>query len=326
MDLTQPMSYTVLDVAKIVSYRVGNLKNDIELLHSASRDSGIALFLQSYDDVLREIIREKPPVWSIAETHKPTIQAVTSISITYTNGSKTITAASGFSSDHVHGFVVVVSSGQPGYGSPFRIASYTSATEMDMFDDWPFSTLARASYVVQDTIALPDNFAGLIGAYITGKPFLTNDTPPKSLTVKRPQDIEFMRNSVLQANTVGVPSFCSIDRDIGTVASHDSYTWRLSFWPTPAFMSGVRILYVKEAENVAGTSAPDSVVVPVPEDDIDVLIGGIVAKMNDASNGGEPVQMAQWRGSVLGRYLLESKNLSDENVSYPYTQSTIDVL
>jgi hypothetical protein len=311
MDLTKSFSYTLLDVARIVSYRVGNLKPHIETLSLQNADIVTQRFLQSYDDVIREIIRTKKPGWALREAFLAPA-ARSSITATVSNGDTTVTCNTGTVSDnHAGGIMYVYQLNDAARNLLLRIESITDSTHFELVDPFYWPALSSdGAYVVCDRLELPSDFMGLVGAYGYGR----------SLTFKTPQELSMIRSRLhsqdLPYSTPG-PQYCTITRSTLSASTDQTFSYYLELYKAPLSANGLHVVYVSDfATAVDNQTSPDSVVVQIPEHAVDVLIDGIVADFvsTDDPNRREAKQI--WRDTVLGDYVTEVDDAFCEDVSF----------
>ncbi len=311
MDSNKSFSYTLLDVARIVSYRVGNMKIHVETLDDSNSDLSTVRILQAYDDVIREIIRTKRPNWALKEELlAPAAYQSTTASVT--NGATAVTLGDSVAEDnHAHGLMYVHEVDDSARSVFLRIESVDAANKIELVDPFYFTTLSGDDvYILGDRVQLPSDFMGLVGAYGYGR----------SLTYKKPQELALIRQRLHSQATPysqDGPQFCTLTRDTKSASTDQTYSYYLELYKAPQYARGINVIYIADyATGMDNITDPDSIVAHIPEDAVDVLVDGIVANLisSDIPDRRDAVQ--RWRNTVLADYVVEGSNPFDETVTF----------
>lgn len=311
MDLTKTFSYTLLDVIRIVSYRVSNVKPHIETVVAGTGDVLTSRILQSYDDVIREIVRVKVAPWAVRETVIAP-EAAKSPTATISSGTR-VTLSGDAASGHAQGTMVVIESGEESRGTYHRIESVTNSTNIDLADDWVFSALSGDTVtLLGNRVLLPADFMGLVGAYGYGH----------SLQYKTPRELALLKGRIMTAqsyydyDSLG-PMFCTITRQHRNATSDQQYAYYLEVHRPQVNTRGITVIYAKDfADAVDNITAPDTLVPQIPEFAMDVLIDGIVANLIAADAPERANAMDVWRNTTLADYVAEIGDEFCEDVTF----------
>lgn len=307
-------SFTLIDIAQKVSLEVDGLKKQIETVENP--DTSVQLLVNITNSVIRDMLRYSAPVETFAETMIATLDDYDSTDDTGTDitdvvaSTKTVTfqgTALATSTDDTYltrGSAVIVTEGSTDMEDVvLRVASVTDATNA-VLDNWPYGDVSSVDYdfkFCHDRYDLPTDFKDFVSASCQGP--LVRD-----LEYLSPSEFDYMRHEMrTEPYAVGTP------RHI-TIRQTSNNLWQLEIDPFPDDVYTIQITYTKSH---ATELSADTDAIPLADQDIDILISGIVAKwhtIKDYEKRGDAYR--RWRETEVTTWLANSKKKTDEKTQF----------
>jgi hypothetical protein len=188
-------------------------------------------------------------------------------------------------------------------GTILRVASVASDTSLTL-DKYPFATFTGKEYSFKmhhDRYDLPDDFLDFVSASIEG-------AATRELQYLSPSEIDAMRHTVR-----GLPYSEGIPRYV-TIRQVSNALYQMELDPFPDDVYGVSLTYKKAH---ATELSSDSDIIPLADEDIDVLVRGVVAYWQQANKYQEMGSAYErWLKTDLERWIVFNKKTTDEMVRF----------
>lgn len=285
-------SYTLLDVAKVLSFRAGNIKNAITTLENP--DDALTNMTEVINQVIRDMVRVKGlPAMNGRYTFH-TEDEHTDGTVSLTQGSNEVTGNNTAWASDIAGRAFSVAT----KNAVFRISSCAGINTLQLDTEWPFTSVSAAAYTIaQDRYSLPADFGDFINATLEG-------STVRELFIKRPSEITHQRHNLRTVvMSVGTPTMISVfDFDVDG-------NWQCEVDPFPDDAYKIHAQYRK----IAVRLTHDNDLVPVLDEHIDILTTGIVALWKEVT-GIEGFENAyeKWNQLTLPRYAALTSKSTDE--------------
>lgn len=303
-------STTLLTVVRKASLYLPGFKQYPETV--SNKDVEMALLIDLINAVCRDMVRYLGSVEQFAETLIGTRENYdstdgTSVSVTQIDagtlsvgGINTTWDTSGDDGEAHRGTALIITEDD---SEPedviLRVASVASDTSLTL-EAYPFSSFTGQTYdfkLHHDRYDLPSDFYDFVSAYVEGEVV-------RNLEFLSPSEFDYMR-SMLRGNpyTEGPPRHVTIRQ-----VSNELYQLELD--PFPDDVYAIHVTY-RKAHNTDLSS--DSDVVPLADEDIDVLVRGVVAywqQVKDYRSFGSAYE--RWQKQDLEKWIVFNKKKTDE--------------
>ena len=288
-------SYKLIDIVKIVGFRVGDFKADVQTLENP--DVATLNMIHCVNEVVRKIAQVKGlPMMngratiSTTDDHQTGYVELTKGSVNVAQFGSTIDCV--FTADMAGRAFAVLDK-----NAIFRIESVTDAENLILDSPWPFESLDAASYIIaQDRYTLPADFSDFISVSLEG-------TIGRKLEVTTPSKIDNQRHVMRSAvMSLGTPSI---------VSKYDKSTsgaWEIELDPFPDDEYMLSIRYKKAPVKYEH----DNDVVPVPDEAIDVLINGTVSLWKSIKIPELRNAYLEWQGTDLAMFATMDQKGTDQ--------------
>jgi hypothetical protein len=292
-------SYTLLDVAQIVSHRTGLIDANVETLSTPG--PLLKDLIESINEVMRKMYQVKP----FPEMHGRHLFATVDDLIADGGTDKitklettTITTAGTSTADYDNGLVSITETGLDCTDVPFRITTAT-ATALTPAENWQFALQAGPvdySYSVGvDRYSLPADFGDFVSASYAG---------PASGTLKYLSAEDFAHQRYTMRSTIwstGEPRYI-------TCFDILSNTWMCEIDPIPDDVYGITLRYKKTLTKLDADADP----IPIPDEHISALITGAVALIKSTHGAGEEAARYEvWKKTELVEYATMGNKRTD---------------
>ncbi len=282
----------------------------------SDKDVEMALLLDIINAVCRDMTRYLGSVEQFAETLIATRDNYsstdgTSVSLTQIDSStlsavgiNTTWNTSGDDGEAHRGTALVITEdGVDAEDVILRVASVESDTSLTL-EAYPFASFTGKTYdfkLHHDRYDLPTDFYDFISAYVEGEVV-------RNLKFLSPSEFDYMR-SMLRGNpyTEGPPRHV-------TIRQVSNSLYQLELDPFPDDVYGIHITY-RKAHSTELSSDDD--VVPLADEDIDVLVRGVVAywqQVKDYQTYGSAYE--RWQRTDLERWIVFNKKQTDEQQQF----------
>lgn len=261
-------TYSLLDVVKIVGFRVGDLKDSVDTLVNPS--PAILNIVECVNEAIRILSKVKGLPFHNSRHFFNTELPYSTGTVTVTNGDKTVVGAGTTFTAAMVGRAF----GIDGTGVEYRIAEFTDTTHIDLDVEYAGLTQAAQAYkIVQDRYALPASFRDVNHAAYAG------NSVRGAINILTPPEMDRQRYSQRTLPlTTGRPTYLTVyDRD-----ENGNYMVELDPFPDGIY----RIALRTENQPTRLTTDDEATTMPVDDENIDVLIRGAEACWRERNTPG----------------------------------------
>lgn len=291
-------TYTALKVLQVVGFRAGGIKDKITANAFRSPDPAMEYLLECLNSTLRAIHKIRPlPTFNdryVFETFAPL--SITVVSISTADPAVVDCTGEALLTD---GAVAGMAFAMDSEGYEYRIASVDSQEQLTLDGAYVGTTgaLGTAAKIAQDRYSLPANFGDIKHASIDG---------PKmsALNIRFPNEIARQRYDMrAKSFAVGAPV------DITRYDKDSNNNWQVELDPFPDDSYRVNLRTSKSPTTLTTTDVTDGTIVPVDDEDIDVVFDGTLAYWME---GQKPGSIQNWINTSLKHYVMFDRNKTDE--------------
>lgn len=290
-------TYKLLDLVKIIGFRVGDFKADVPTLENP--DPAILNMVHCVNEVIRKIAQVKGLPMMNGRATISTVDDHQTGYVELHKGSVNVTKFSSidtsFTSDMAGRAFAVLDK-----NAVFRIESVTDADNLILDSPWPFEDTDAASYIIaQDRYALPSDFSDFISVSMEG-------TSGRSLAIVTPAKIDYQRHSMRSSvMSLGTPSIVSkFDKST-------SGAWEIELDPFPDDEYMLSLRYKRAPVKYEH----DNDIVPVADENIDVLVNGVVALWKSIKTPELANAYLNWQGTELAMFATMDQKGTDQGPS-----------
>lgn len=283
-------SYTLLQVLNIVGFRAGDVPELVTLMNP---DRPTSALIEAANEVLRLLARVKPTMDLQARSTITTVAPYTTGTVYVTQQSNQVSGVNTNWTSVLEGRYITIT----GSTSVHKITKIVDATNLEMDPVYPGDTITTpgvAYTIAQDRYALPSNFYDFIDVTVDG---------PSGGTVglRRISEVDAYR-AVHSPPYTGIPRWASqIQESTGRFILLDPY-------PDKIYTLAVRHRIMPARLQVDGD------IVPVADEDISILLSGILANWLSITKPEAASAYESWKYSTLSLAMAQDQRTTDEVV------------